>query len=140
MRAASVLISALLLSLFLVPGCMEKEFSGREGACLTNRTSTDCTPAALGYAILKKDKANAVRMCGAIDVPTGDAFIGSERDRCYMQVAEALQDESICGQVELSVTRSLCVQNASRPVRSPLCGIAFVLPALAALAVFAYRN
>jgi hypothetical protein len=134
------LLLLLLLSLFLIPGCMESEFSGRQNACLTNHTSADCSPAALDYAILKKDRADALAMCNAIDAPAGDAFLGSAKDRCYMQVAEALQDSTICNQVGLSVTRSLCVQNSSRPLRTPLCGIAFVLPALAALALFIHRN
>lgn len=137
MKAAFALVFAVLLFL---PGCMEQEFSGRREACLANRSSTDCSPAALDYAILKKDRADALAMCSAIDAPTGDAFLGSSKDRCYMQVAEALQDSTICNQVGLSVTRSLCVQNSSKPVRAPLCGIAFVLPALAALALFTHKN
>ncbi len=137
MRAALALIFALLLFL---PGCMTGELSGKEGACLEEHTSTVCTQAALGYAILQKDRGGAVSMCAAIDAPTGDVWTGSAQDRCYMQVAEALQDRSVCSYIWFPVTQGICEQSATRPVRTPLCGIAFVLPALAILALFFYRD
>jgi hypothetical protein len=128
------------LSIFLLFGCITG-IKSDEAKCDEQRTATPCTNTALWYAVLHKDANSAKAMCAKIDASGADAFVGSGKDRCYMEVARAVQDPSICSNIDSvnTVTRGLCVDRAT-PVRaSTFCIPALVLPALALL-VFVRRS
>lgn len=122
----------LLAGCITIPGgsdCGSKPSQGEKEKCYSD--------AAVAAAILRTDKADALNMCNQIEKSASP--FGSERDQCYMRVAEIFKDTSICNNVESSgLTKSLCISKAT-PVRSTsVCATAFVLPALFALALFAY--
>ncbi len=121
-------------------------FSG----CITLPGGTNCgskqdqderdrcySDAAVAAAIVKIDKGDALAMCN--NVERSSSPFGSERDLCYMRVAEIFKDASICNNVEASgLTKSLCISKAT-PVRSTsVCATLFILPALSALALSAF--
>lgn len=136
-RALVVLAVAFL---FAFSGCV-RELQGHEQNCIQHRTATPCTNAALSRAILDDDAAGGVAMCNMIDASRGDAFIGSGKDRCYMEVARVAQDKSICRNIDpLNVfAKGLCEDLATPPKQSTFCLAMIILP-LSALLFLASRS
>ncbi|MEW5996054.1 MAG: hypothetical protein AB1657_00460 [Candidatus Micrarchaeota archaeon] len=139
MRAALLLL-AVSVFLLLISGCVkireEGDCAGLDGA----QRDSCYSDAAFGHAILGNRDA-AVRACGRID--DGIPLFGSDRDLCYMRVAEVLKDTGVCNYTEpdgeSSIVKNLCVNKAT-PVRSTsVCATAFVL-LTAAAALFAWRE
>ena len=136
MRKLLIIASLFLLlaGCITMPGgtnCGSKPSQGEREKCYSD--------AAAAAAILRNDKAGALNMCNRIE--KNPSPFGSERDLCYMNIADIFKDTSICNNVEsLGITKSLCISKAT-PVRSTsVCMTAFVLPALFALALFAYHR
>lgn len=134
MRRAIIFASLLLLlaGCITLPGgtnCGSKQDQDERDRCYSD--------AAVAAAIIRNDTGGALAMCN--NVERSSSPFGSERDLCYMRVAEIFKDTSICNGVEASgLTKSLCISKAT-PVRSTsLCATLFVLPALSAIALFAY--
>lgn len=132
-----ILLFAFLLLLF---GCTDT-IQNQEASCASNRTATPCTNAALWYAVLHKDVPSALSMCARIETTAGDAFTGSGKDRCYMEVARSAQDTSVCNNIDSlnTVTKGLCIDRAKPSRESTFCLPALVLPMLA-LVLFARRS
>lgn len=106
--------------------------SGKQGQDERDKCYSD---AAVAAALVKNDRAAALAFCD--NVERSSSPFGSERDLCYMRVAEVFRDPSICENIDsLELTKSLCKSKAE-PARSPrLCAPLFALPALFALALF----
>ncbi|MDD5096562.1 MAG: hypothetical protein PHY95_03550 [Candidatus ainarchaeum sp.] len=138
MRFAALLAFGAFL--LVLAGCAST-IKNEEASCSANRTATPCTNAALWYAVLHKDVGSALSMCAQIDASGADAFVGSGRDRCYMEVARAAQDVSICNNIDPlnMVTKGLCIDRAKPARASTFCIPALVLPALA-LVLFVRRR
>lgn len=136
----TIFLFASLLFLLLLFGCTDT-IKNEEASCTENRTATPCTNAALWYAILHKDVPSALSMCARIDTSAADAFVGSGKDRCYMEVARAAQDTSVCNNIDSlnTVTKGLCIDRAKPPRQSTFCLPALVLP-LFALFLFVRRS
>jgi len=109
--------------------CGGKPDQGQRESCYAD--------AAFAAAIIHNDTGTAISMCGQIEASASP--FGSDRDLCFMRIAEVLKNPAICENIESSgVTKSLCISKAT-PVRTTsVCATAAVLPAIAALALFAY--
>ncbi|HNT61130.1 MAG TPA: hypothetical protein PKJ97_04085 [Candidatus Bilamarchaeaceae archaeon] len=138
MNRALIALSVAFLLAF--SGCVG-ELMGHEQNCIQNRTATPCTNAALNRAILHDDAAGGVAMCDMIDTSRADVFIGSGRDRCYMEVARVTNNESVCGNIDPLNTfaRGLCEDRAAPPKQSTFCLAAAILPLFAPL-LFSRRS
>ncbi|MFA5412176.1 MAG: hypothetical protein WC350_02415 [Candidatus Micrarchaeia archaeon] len=133
-----IALLALGAFLLILAGCTGT-ISNDEANCAENRTATPCTNSALWYAVLHKDVPTALSMCARIEA--GDAFTGSGKDRCYMEVARTTNDVTICNNIDSlnTVTKGLCIDRAKPPRESTFCIPALVLPVLA-LVLIARRS
>ena len=129
--AALLLLFAGCITIPQGSDCASKPDQGQRDSCYSD--------AAFAAAMLRSDSGGAVSLCGQIEKSSSP--FGSDRDLCFMRVAEVFKDTSICDNIESSdVTKSLCVSKATPARTTSVCATAFVLPAMLALALFAYRK
>jgi len=133
-----LLVIAGILLFLLLPGCIHRETADTCAAKQADQRNRCYSDAAFAYAAIDKNPGMAATMCDNIPSSTArSVFTGSMRDRCFIEIARVMESPALCGAIEFSINRDLCLEKATPRQNATFCGFSPVIFIVFLLALFA---